>query len=56
MAERKLTVFYESSDDINEEEFFEHVHRFFCENPNDPEVNDCPLQAMIAQDVLEEED
>lgn len=56
MAERKLTVYFESSDDINEEEFFEYVHRFFCNNPNDSEVQDCPLYAITAQNVVEEEE
>lgn len=53
MAERKLSVYYELSDDIDEDKFFEHVHRFFCDNANDPDVEDCPLYAMTVQDVLE---
>lgn len=53
MAERKLTVYYELSDGLDEEAFFDHVHRFFCDNPNDPDVEDCPLYAMTVQDVLE---
>lgn len=53
MAERKLTVYYELSDGVDEEAFFEHVHRFFCDRPNDPDVEDCPLLAMTVQDVLE---
>ncbi|AXH68812.1 hypothetical protein SEA_COMRADE_107 [Streptomyces phage Comrade] len=55
MPERKLTVYYELSDSVDEDAFFEHVHQFFCKNPNDPEVEDCPLYAMTAQDVVEEE-
>ncbi|AXG66209.1 hypothetical protein SEA_ANNADREAMY_99 [Streptomyces phage Annadreamy] len=56
MAERKLTVYFESSDDIDEDEFFEYVHRFFCKNPNDPDVDNCRLYAMTAQSVVEEEE
>ncbi|UUG69431.1 hypothetical protein SEA_SHAM_106 [Streptomyces phage Sham] len=56
MAERKLVVYYESRNSIDEDTFLEYVHRFFCENPNDPSVGDCPLRAMTVQDVVEEED
>ncbi|QIQ62989.1 hypothetical protein SEA_MOAB_112 [Streptomyces phage Moab] len=53
--ERKLVIYYESSDTIDEDALFEHVHRFFCDNPNDQSVTDCPLYAMTSQAVVEEE-
>jgi hypothetical protein len=56
VAERKLVVYYESSDSIDEEAFIDYVHRFFCKNPDDPFSEDCPLYAMTLQDVVEQED
>ncbi|QWT29993.1 hypothetical protein SEA_TUNATARTARE_109 [Streptomyces phage TunaTartare] len=53
MAERKLTVYYESSPEVDEDAFFEYVHKFFCKNPNSPEVDDCKLYAMTFQNVVE---
>ena len=53
MAERKIVVFYESSSDIDEEAFMEYVHKFFCENPEEPNVETCPLHCMTLQDVVE---
>lgn len=55
MAERKLVIYYEASPELNEDEFFEYVHKFFCKNPQDPDSSDCPLYAMTMQDVVEEE-
>lgn len=55
MAERKLVVYYESRHTIDEEKFLDYVHEFFCENPNDNNMNDCPLFAMTLQDVVVEE-
>jgi hypothetical protein len=52
-VERKLSIYFEASDKIDEEALFEHIHRFFCENPEDPNVDDCPLYAMTAQNVLD---
>jgi hypothetical protein len=54
-VERKLVVYYESSDSTDEDAFMEHVHRFFCKNPDDPNAENCPLYAMTLQDVVEEE-
>ncbi|QOI67498.1 hypothetical protein SEA_BEUFFERT_106 [Streptomyces phage Beuffert] len=56
MAERKLTVYFESSDDIDEDDFFDYVHRFFCDDPNDANVDNCRLLAMTSQSVVEEEE
>jgi hypothetical protein len=55
MAERKLVVYYEASPELDEDEFFEYVHKFFCKNPQDPDSSGCPLYAMTMQDVVEEE-
>lgn len=54
MAERKLVIYFESKN-TDEDAFMEYVHRYFCENPNDPTTQDCPLYAMTVQDVVEEE-
>jgi len=45
-------VYYESGPEIDEDAFLEHVHRFFCEKPEDPNAVDCPLHAMTLQDVV----
>lgn len=54
MAERKLVIYYDDSG-VNEDEFLEHVHGFFCKNPTDPTTESCPLYAMFTQSVVEEE-
>ncbi|QNN99204.1 hypothetical protein SEA_FAUST_109 [Streptomyces phage Faust] len=53
MAERKVAIYYESSPEIDEDALFEHIHRFFCENPNEPTTQNCPLYAMTFQNVVE---
>jgi hypothetical protein len=54
--ERKIVIYYESNDSIDEDALIQYVHRFFCENPDDQNVEDCPLYAMTLQDVLVEEE
>lgn len=56
MTERKIVVYYESSDKVDEDALMDYVHKFFCDNPEDPDVTDCPLYAMTLQNVVEEKD
>ncbi len=55
MAERKIAIYYESGPSVNEDDLMEYVHKFFCENPDDKNTEDCPLYAITFQDIVEEE-
>ena len=56
MAERKITVYYDSSDGrVDEEAFFDYVHRFFCKDFSFEDMEDCRLLSMTSQNVVEEE-
>jgi hypothetical protein len=54
MSERKVSIYFESKD-VNEEEFLDYVHGFFCKDPRDPKVEDCRLYAVTWQNVEEKD-